>query len=57
MKNSSNSFEPIYLQDAKRHIEWLYERIKKISEEDQKEIYVKNPSIFSKIWTFFKKVF
>ena len=24
-----SDFEPIYLQDAKRHIEWLYEKLKK----------------------------
>ena len=55
--NNSNNFEPIYLQDAKRHIEWLYERIKKISEEDKKEVYIKKTSIFSGFWTFLKKVF
>ena len=58
MKSSNGSnFEPIYLQDAKRHIDWLYERIKKINEDDSKEVYIKKPSLFSKFWIFLKKVF
>ncbi len=58
MKSSSESnFEPIYLQDAKRHIDWLYKRIKKINEDDSKEMYIKKTSLFSKFWTFLKKIF
>ena len=56
MKKSSN-FEPIYLQDAKRHIDWLYKRVKKTSEEDSKNEHIKRPSFFSKFLIFLKKLF
>jgi len=40
----SDKFEPIYLQDAKRHIEWLYEKIDKVVHTKELEIDLKVPS-------------
>jgi len=56
MKNS-NSFEPVYLRDAKRHIDWLYKRIKTINKNDTKEFKIKKISTFSKFLNFLKRVF
>ncbi len=57
MKKSSD-FQPIYLQDAKRHIDWLYEKTKNpASSKNEQIIKPKEPSFLSKFWTFLKKVF
>ena len=56
MKKSSD-FQPIYLQDAKRHIEWLREKIKNHSQSSNEHSKTEKSSIFSKIITFLKKVF
>ncbi len=56
MKKSSD-FQPIYLQDAKRHIDWLYEKIKNSSQSSSEHNKIEKLSIFSKIVIFLKKVF
>ena len=53
----SSRFEPIYLKDAKRHIEWLYEKVKTTKESDTKILNAKKPSTFSKFINFLKRVF
>ena len=46
-----SDFEPIYLQDAKRHIEWLYDKIK------QRDISLKNTDIKNKKRGLLHKIF
>ncbi len=53
----NNDFQPIYLQDAKRHIDWIYEKIKNSSQDSREYAKREKPSIFSKFITFLKKVF
>jgi len=58
MKNSSDSFEPIYLQDAKRHVEWLLDKIKHADKKkDVGDRKVKKASLFAKFVSFLKRVF
>ncbi len=52
----SNKFEPICLQDAKRHIQWLYDKIKKTDLNDMNMKKTKT-SFVSKILIWLKKVF
>jgi len=51
-----SDFEPIYLQDAKRHIEWLYDKLKE-SKKDKEIISKKRDSYISKLLEFLKRVF
>ncbi len=51
-----SKFEPICLQDAKRHIEWLYDKIKK-SDLNNVNIKKTKTSVISKILNWIKKVF
>ncbi len=51
----SDKFEPIYLQDAKRHIDWLYDKIKKTSH--LKQIEQPKRSLFSRVISWLKDVF
>ncbi len=53
---SSNDFEPIYLQDAKRHIEWLYNKIKN-SQKNTTQTKSQEISLLAKVINFLKRVF
>ncbi len=54
----SKRFEPIYLQDANRHIQWLYEKIKETSSsQNQKKSNEKESNFFDKVLSWFKKIF
>jgi hypothetical protein len=52
----NSKFEPVYLQDAKRHIDWLYNKIKETNSNDKIKQKVKF-SFVSKILTWLKRVF
>ena len=57
MKKMNDKFIPIYLQDAKRHIQWLYERI---DAKDVKKSAVKsrNKTSFAvRFFNWLKRVF
>ncbi|NPA73089.1 MAG: hypothetical protein GXO12_00090 [Epsilonproteobacteria bacterium] len=53
----SENFEPIYLQDAKRHIDWLYSKLKDNYEEDEKMVKKEKSSFFTKVIAILKKIF
>jgi len=54
---SSDNFEPIYLQDAKRHIDWLYEKINQIDKKDINGMKTKKVPFLIKFINFLKRVF
>ena len=54
---SDDGFEPIYLRDAKRHIDWLYEKIKTTQESSDKKIQTKKSPLFVRFINLLKRVF
>ncbi len=54
-----SDFEPIYLQDAKRHIEWLYDKLKQNRDSDVKNTFTKRrkQSLLHKFFTLLKEIF
>jgi len=54
-----SDFEPIYLQDAKRHIEWLYDKLKQNRNSDTKDAFTKNKQqgLLHRFFSLLKEIF